>query len=99
MKNLKLCFLLIFRTFGIDLDSYIQEVVKILYLYDFVFDACNFVEPSVLRISSPIGVSPNEGSRMFRPLDNVSLGRRVPWAMRPLDDASLNEMSLKIGHG
>ncbi len=31
-------------------------------------------------------VSPNEKSRMLRPLENASLGRCVTWTMRPLDD-------------
>ncbi len=34
-------------------------------------------------ISSPTVMSPKEKSRMFRPLDDVSLGRRVPDPMRP----------------
>jgi len=34
-------------------------------------------------------VSPNEKSRMFRPLDNASLGGHIPWTMHPLDDAFL----------
>jgi hypothetical protein len=38
-------------------------------------------------ISSPTDVSPNEKSRMFRPLDDASL----PWTTCPLDDASLGQ--------
>jgi hypothetical protein len=33
-------------------------------------------------------MSPNETSRMFRPLDDVSFGRCVLWTMCPLDDVS-----------
>ncbi len=34
-------------------------------------------------ISFPTGVSPNEKSRMFHPLDNASLGRCFHWSTRP----------------
>jgi hypothetical protein len=37
---------------------------------------------------STTDVSPNEKSRI-RPFDSASLGRCVPWTIRPLDDTSL----------
>jgi hypothetical protein len=39
-------------------------------------------------------VSPNEKSRMFRPLDNASLRRRIPWTESPWKDASLGRSVL-----
>jgi hypothetical protein len=42
---------------------------------------------------SPTDVSPNKKAQMFRPLDNVSLGRSVPWTMCSLDDTSLTDVS------
>ncbi len=40
-------------------------------------------------ISSPTVVSPNEKSRMMRPLNEASLGRGVPWTSRPYDKPSI----------
>jgi hypothetical protein len=52
------------------------------------FVRCNF-------ILSPTTVSTNEKSRMFCPLDDVSLGWCVPWTMCPLDDVFLGHASLE----
>ncbi len=37
--------------------------------------------------------------RMMRPLDNATLGRRIPWTMRPLDGVSLTDVSRTFGSG
>ena len=47
---------------------------------------------------SPTDMSPNKKSRMLRPMDNASLGRRVPWTMRPLYKASLIDLSWSSGY-
>jgi hypothetical protein len=45
-------------------------------------------------ISSPTDVSPNEKTL---PLDDVSLGRRVPLTRRTLEDVSLTDVSRSFG--
>jgi hypothetical protein len=44
-------------------------------------------------------VSPNNVSLcpIYDPLSNASLGRCFPWSMRPLDDASLHDVSGTMG--
>jgi hypothetical protein len=35
--------------------------------------------------------------RMMCPLDNATLGRRISWTMRPLEDVSLTDVSRPLG--
>jgi hypothetical protein len=42
-------------------------------------------------------VSLNVPSGTFDPMDNESLGGNVPWAIRPLGDASLNNVPQPFG--
>jgi hypothetical protein len=68
-----------------------QYILEVNFICNYGY--CGTMTFSMYDDVSPNNVSPNEKSRMFRPSNNASLGQCGPRLLRPLDMASLINVS------